>query len=304
MRTTDFCFPLPYLRVPAPRELPASLRGLRLAHGPRACTRDQETGGPGVSRCLIRFGGLRRAFARSFLPSALDRVEPLTPLSLPTLPDWAFASVLRAGLPRPLSSPLREDETIRSTRDAFHRWGALMRVHESVLVRVRSRDGFRYGPALSVRSLAILPAPLSRHRSYRSLDPRPRASSRLALSHEPSTLASLDQATAQRLLQLHFRRTDTPSSFRFSLSSGSRFETRPRTLHSPSPVFFRDERPSPLEEGPRMLRTATVLLTPPPPRCKHAESHDSRSYRPITTPLAGDALTRPSFAVTAVGRQR
>jgi len=85
MRTTDFCFPLPDLRVPAPRELPASLRGLRLAHGPRACTRDQETGGPGVSRCLIRFGGLRRVDARRFLPSALDRAVPLTPPSLPVL---------------------------------------------------------------------------------------------------------------------------------------------------------------------------------------------------------------------------
>jgi len=58
MRTTDFCFPLLRQRAPAPRELPASLRGLRLALDRRACTRDQETGGPGVSRRLIRFGGL------------------------------------------------------------------------------------------------------------------------------------------------------------------------------------------------------------------------------------------------------
>jgi len=54
---TDFCFPLLRLRAPAPRSLPASLRGLRLALDSRACTRDQETGEPGVSRRPIRFGG-------------------------------------------------------------------------------------------------------------------------------------------------------------------------------------------------------------------------------------------------------
>jgi len=69
MRTTDFCFPLPRLRVPVPCVLPASLRGLRLALGRRACTRDQETGGPGVSRRPIRFGGLRRVDARFVSPA-------------------------------------------------------------------------------------------------------------------------------------------------------------------------------------------------------------------------------------------
>jgi hypothetical protein len=37
MRTTDVCFPLLRLRAPALRELPASLRGLRLALDLRAC---------------------------------------------------------------------------------------------------------------------------------------------------------------------------------------------------------------------------------------------------------------------------
>jgi len=83
--------------------------------------------------------------------------------------------------------------------------------------RGRSRDGFRYGSALSAWSLETLPVPLSRHRSYPSLDPRPRTSSRSTLSRGPSTCASLDQATAHRFLPLHFRRTDTPSSLRFSL---------------------------------------------------------------------------------------
>jgi len=69
MRTTDFCFPLLRLRVPVPPVLPASLRGLRLALGRRACTRDPETGGPGVSRRPIRFGGLPRVDARFVSPA-------------------------------------------------------------------------------------------------------------------------------------------------------------------------------------------------------------------------------------------
>jgi len=69
MRTTDFCFPLLRLRVPVPCVLPVSLRGLRLALGRRACTRDQETGGPGISRRPIRFGGLRRVDARLVSPA-------------------------------------------------------------------------------------------------------------------------------------------------------------------------------------------------------------------------------------------
>jgi len=93
MRTTDFCFPLLRLRAPAPRALPASLRGLRLALGPWACTHGRETGGPGVSRRPIRFGGLRQVGARRLLFRALPNgAEPLTPLSLPTHLLRAFAA--------------------------------------------------------------------------------------------------------------------------------------------------------------------------------------------------------------------
>jgi len=58
------------VRVPAPRELPASLRDLRLALGLRTCTRDQETGGPGVSRRRIRFGELFKVGTRRIFPGA------------------------------------------------------------------------------------------------------------------------------------------------------------------------------------------------------------------------------------------
>jgi len=54
---TNFCFPLLRLRAPAPRRFPASLRSFRFALGRWACTQDQETGGPSVSRRSIRFGG-------------------------------------------------------------------------------------------------------------------------------------------------------------------------------------------------------------------------------------------------------
>jgi len=53
----DFCFPLLRLRVPAPHRFPASLRSFHFARGRWACTHPQETGGPSVSRRLIRFGG-------------------------------------------------------------------------------------------------------------------------------------------------------------------------------------------------------------------------------------------------------
>jgi len=54
---TDFCFPLLRLRAPAPHRFPASLRSLRFALEPCARTQTQETGGPGVSRRPVRFGG-------------------------------------------------------------------------------------------------------------------------------------------------------------------------------------------------------------------------------------------------------
>jgi len=107
MRTTDFCFPLLRLRVPVPHVLPASLRGLRLALGRRACTRDQETGGPGVFTMpdpLWRASSSWRSVCFSGAPNS---AVPRTPLSLPFRPRRAFARNARFESPRPLLSPLR-----------------------------------------------------------------------------------------------------------------------------------------------------------------------------------------------------
>jgi len=78
--------PTASLRAPALRQLPASLRGLRLALDSRACTHGQETGEPGVSRRLIRFGvPVRVGGVRHISPFAPERAMPLTPLSRPSL---------------------------------------------------------------------------------------------------------------------------------------------------------------------------------------------------------------------------
>jgi len=60
-------------------------------------------------------------------------------------------------------------------------------------------------------------------------------------------------------------------------------------------------QPSPLEEGTREPRAATILPKPARRRCKHAVKQDLESHPPIETPLAGDASIRPPFAAMAVG---
>jgi len=110
MRTADFCFPLLRLRALAPRELPASLRGLRLALDSWACTPNPETGGPGVSRCRIRFSepdqvdGSASSSERSRSSCTSD-----TPCRSPHR-IAGFRRQHRARLPRALPSPLREDK--------------------------------------------------------------------------------------------------------------------------------------------------------------------------------------------------
>jgi len=77
------------------------------------------------------FVGLTLGF---FLRALPKRAVPLTPPSLPILPPSAFAGGVRFGSPRPLPPSLREDETIFTTRGAFHRRGTLTRVRESLPV--------------------------------------------------------------------------------------------------------------------------------------------------------------------------
>jgi len=72
-------------RAPAPRALPASLRSLRFALDPRACTRGRETGETGVSRRQIRFGGPSEVGEAACSTVTPPRAEPLASLSLPIL---------------------------------------------------------------------------------------------------------------------------------------------------------------------------------------------------------------------------
>lgn len=89
--TTNFCYPLPRLRAPTYRELPASLRGLRLALRRRACTWRQG------DRWTWRFTTphpLRQAHSgwRAASYSVRSRLNlPLAPLSRPALLRRAFA---------------------------------------------------------------------------------------------------------------------------------------------------------------------------------------------------------------------
>lgn len=171
--------------------------------------------------------------------------------------------------------------------------------------RVRSRESFRSGPALGIPSPAIPHASLSRRRGYRALDPRPRTSPRFAIF----TRSADTRFSGSRLPPTDFCNFTSDARTR-SRASDSRLSSRWRftrlisKVPSLSPVCL-GTRDLPLSKKDReMLRTVTALLVPRPRRCKYAADHDTRSSRPITAPLAGDAWTRPSFAVMAVGRQR
>jgi hypothetical protein len=75
MVTTDFCVPLPEYEYPRLVSYRHLFEAYASPLAQRACTRDQETGEPGVSRRLIRFGGLLRVGARRYFLRALP-IEP------------------------------------------------------------------------------------------------------------------------------------------------------------------------------------------------------------------------------------
>jgi len=132
MRTTDFCFPLPEYEYP---------RLVSYRHLFEACASPLARGLAPVTRrpvnlafhdaefASVGFFGLTRGVLP---PGASDRAVPLTPLSLPGLPLRAVARCVLPWLPRPLPSSLREDETLSTTRGAFHRWGTPTHMRESV----------------------------------------------------------------------------------------------------------------------------------------------------------------------------
>jgi hypothetical protein len=87
--------------------------------------------------------------------------------------------------------------------------------------RARSRDGFRYDPALGAPSLTAPRAPLSRRPWLRcARPPSPRIAPFRDFHARTSTRASLGQAAAQRLLQLH------PNARTHPRASGSRLLRR------------------------------------------------------------------------------
>lgn len=132
MRTTDFCFPLPdyeHPRLVSYRHLfeayaspladglaPATRRPVNLAF------HDAEFASVGFFGLALGIVG----------PRASDRAVPLTPLSLAGFPLRALARCNPPWRPRPYPSSLREEETLSTTRDAFHHRGTLTRTRESV----------------------------------------------------------------------------------------------------------------------------------------------------------------------------
>jgi hypothetical protein len=134
MRTTDFCFPHPDYEHPhlvSYRHLFEACAS-PLADEPALATRRPVNLAFHDARfASAGFVGLTLGF---FLRALPKRAVPLTPPSLPILPPSAFAGGVRFGSPRPLPPSLREDETIFTTRGAFHRRGTLTRVRESLPV--------------------------------------------------------------------------------------------------------------------------------------------------------------------------
>lgn len=169
--------------------------------------------------------------------------------------------------------------------------------------RARPRDGFRYGPALGAPSLTAPRARFRVARGYDELDPRPRASPHSVVFTRNADTRFCEPGCRPTTSATTSRRTDTPTSIRFPLGSTRRI-TQSRRMHPRYHGLFREPRPSPLEEGSRELRAATALPTPPLRRCKRAARYDTESYRPVATPLAGDASTRSPLAAMIVGRQR
>jgi len=219
MRTTDFCFPLPdyeHPRLMSYRHLFEAYAS-PLADGLAPATRrpvdlafhDAESASVG----FVKVG------ARHHSAGAPDRAVPLTPPSLPVfLPD-AFASRCLSGLPRPLRSPLREDETICSTRGAFHHRGTFTHMRESVpisfaftCVSATTRPSVPFHlwlPELCFRAA----------QGYRRLDPRPCPSPRLALFTRGADRRFSGSGYRPTTSATDFRRTDTLPSSRFSHSS-------------------------------------------------------------------------------------
>jgi len=115
MRPIDFCHPNE-LCVPAPRAFPARARSFRCADAPRSLRLRQALPGDRTFHDVRdRFGGssvntdLERkcltAFRHErgrFLPTVLNAIEPLAPLSRPSVPPSASSTFAEAALSPPV----------------------------------------------------------------------------------------------------------------------------------------------------------------------------------------------------------
>jgi len=128
----------------------------------------------------------------------------------------AFAPRRPSGLPRSLPSSLREDETLCSTRGAFHRWGTLTRIRESCAFSF----AFTCASATTRPSVPIrtrVPELCFRAaQDYRALDPRPHPIPRLALFTRDEARCFSGSGYRPTTSATDFRRTDTLTSSRFS----------------------------------------------------------------------------------------
>jgi hypothetical protein len=151
---------------------------LALRSRARACTHGEKTGGPGVSRRLIRFGG-PSGFARGvLLPRTPEQTVPLAPLSPPHSQRCAFARARLLGAAEIAQPTLREDEaghldprclpSVGDARAPARTVADLECGHVMVSASIRPSTPLHLRPC----------AALSRSHVSRRLDPRPRTPSR------------------------------------------------------------------------------------------------------------------------------
>lgn len=297
------------LRAPAPRELPASLRGLRLALDRGLAPANKRPVDPAfhdAESASVGFHGFFRSVSffraphwnrTSDIPVASDLAAPAFATALQPIcrgrcarPSVKRERGLRPGMPfidRCESTRMRKlhGDGLRS-RDVFRRY---------LCAQPPFRPQLLWHCSRTAKGLlqARLPSLGSFHASRFS---------RAAL-----VPTSLSLAAARRLLQLHY------------------YATRGRALEPPIFVFTsRRRRLQPTSNLPCPSPAPFPELANLPSRRRRQQGHEPRqtfrncsdsaastlsghhpeNYRPIATSLAGDATTQPPLATVAVGRQR
>jgi len=234
MRTTDFCFLLPdyeYPRLVCYRHLSEAYAS-PLADGLAPATRRP------VDLAFHDARSASASFVRGWrtacFSGAPDRAVPLTPPSLPFIefrPRFRVEQSRHPGLPRPLPSPLREDETLSSIRGAFHRRGTPTLMRGSMPARSRSRVlPRRTGP----RRHFTLWSPNSACALIRAPEPHLRAPSRLHQELRSPSPPVIRLALFTRNADLRF----SGSGYR-PTTSATNYDARTHSRASDSRLFVR-----------------------------------------------------------------